>query len=1394
MFDALERNNIYFKGMILLGLFVLTIGLWLNKHHVQGEKWSRHINKNELETIDSAADKAWVSQAIKQIQSEEYSINREKGGALTAPNRKHNLRVRFSMEGIEFRPRTTSAIKTNKASQTHKKSFDVDHSQSPTRASITSEWNWIWRTNDYGRQGAFTKLKKVNPLVDGNKIVYSWPEISEWYTNKPEGIEQGFVIKKSPIKTKTISNRADFNWVYLRSEPIEGLILRCHSDVKILLMNQKREVVLEYSKLVVKDAANIPLPCRLQVEDNQVIIAYNDLGAKYPVYIDPLFTSTGWSAEGNQAEASFGYSVAGAGDVNGDGYGDVIIGVPTYDNGETDEGRAYVFFANANGLNTSPSWVGEGNQSGAQYGYSVSSAGDVNGDGYSDIIIGAPYFDDATPDNGRAYLHLGSAEGVSSTAIWVGDGDSTIRELGYSVSCAGDVNGDGFSDVIVGAPLSIGGDAQSGKALVYLGSALGVSTTPTWQGFMMDDLPGYRYGHSVASAGDVNGDGYSDVIIGEPNDDSGEGRALVYYGRAGGVNSTPGWTVELNQANAHFAYSVAGAGDVNADGYCDVIVGAPDFDNGQNNEGQVFLYLGSATGLSSTPIWSTESNQADAFFGGAVAGLGDINGDGYGDVIIGSRLYDNGEINEGVSCIYLGNAGGLSAAPEWVFEGGQANAGLGCSVSSAGDINGDGYSDIIIGANGYDNDQTNEGRAYVYFGSADSITATNVWTSENDQANSQYGYSVTNAGDVNGDGFGDLAIGAPFYDTGLANIGRVFIYQGKVGGFGAVADQTLEGTQANELFGWSVSTAGDVNCDGYADLLIGAPQYSNGESNEGRVYLFSGSGSGVIANPVWLTEGNQTDSQLGFCVACAGDVNGDGYSDILASAPYHNNQGRVSLYAGSGSGLLYNPLWFADGKQAEEQFGFSAASAGDINGDGFSDIMVGAPYYDNGQTDEGRACLYNGHTGGLSPNPTWSRESDQTNAQYGRSVSAAGDVNGDGFSDVIIGAPYFDNTQSNEGRVYVYHGSAGGLSTNISWTAYGGQNSVQFGFSVTTAGDVDNDGFGDVAVGAHQYPNGRAYIYHGGSSGLASSPERIGEGDQASSQFGYSVASAGDIDGDGFGDIVIGAPLYDNGQTDEGMTFLYYGNSRTGYKTLPRQLRPDDLKPIGPSGIASIRNNNTDFLIRLFAHGSQGRIGAKLQAQIAPVGQPLTSGMIYNQPTYTDLGVFGKDLNLTVSGLNAMQAYHWRVRLVYDPSKSINSQLYGPWQRMAWGSLNGNADFRTGPVIPATPTPTAVPTVQQPDGFLGQLIDTQHFFVYPNPSRGTNVKFRFFLKQPAEVEIKVYTPQNKYVWEKVSQYPSGWNEIIWNAAGMANGVYFYTGKATNGNTHEKIIKKLGLIK
>jgi len=197
---------------------------------------------------------------------------------------------------------------------------------------------------------------------------------------------------------------------------------------------------------------------------------------------------------------------------------------------------------------------------------------------------------------------------------------------------------------------------------------------------------------------------------------------LVYPIEVDPIIAPPAFTIESNQAYAYLGYSVSNAGDINGDGYADIIVGAYQYDNGQTDEGAAFVYFGSSTGLNLTPTM-LEVNQGSARFGTSVSGAGDINGDGYADIIVGAYQYDNGETNEGAAFVYFGSSSGLNPTPT-MLEGNQAGALFGVSVSGAGDINGDGYADIIVGAYQYDNGQTDEGAAFVYFGSSTGLNPT----------------------------------------------------------------------------------------------------------------------------------------------------------------------------------------------------------------------------------------------------------------------------------------------------------------------------------------------------------------------------------------------------------------------------------------------------------------------------------------------------------------------------------------------------------------------------------------------------------------------------------------------------------------------------------------------
>ncbi len=425
-----------------------------------------------------------------------------------------------------------------------------------------------------------------------------------------------------------------------------------------------------------------------------------------------------------------------------------------------------------------------------------------------------------------------------------------------------------------------------------------------------------------------------------------------------------------------------------------------------------------AEGLSNLPVWTDEANQANASFGASVANAGDVNGDGYDDVIVGARGYSNGESAEGAAFLYLGGPSGLSTTAAWTAEPNVADANFGTSVSSAGDVNGDGYADVIIGANWYADGQVYEGRAYVYHGGPSGLSASPDWAVESNMVHAFFGDEVASAGDVNGDGYDDVIVSAPMYGLN----GAVFVYFGSATGLSTTADWAMAGDQNFGVFGSGAQGAGDVNGDGYDDIVIGAQFQGQG----GQVFVYHGSAFGPSLSPDWVANGMQVDGFFGFSVAGVGDVNGDGFDDVLIGAPQEDggeqDEGRVHLVLGSVAGLETSIVWSAEPNQANSQFGASISGAGDVNGDGYADAIVGALSYEDEATGTGKAYLYTGNPAGLSADPVWTAQSDQSNAFFGITVSAAGDVNGDGVSDAIVGADWYDNGETNEGRAFVYHG------------------------------------------------------------------------------------------------------------------------------------------------------------------------------------------------------------------------------------------------------------------------------------------------------------------------------------------------------------------------------------
>jgi FG-GAP repeat/FG-GAP-like repeat len=1192
----------------------------------------------------------WHSRVQNDIAEREYHLTWQEqsklqgvNAAWQAPNRAHDLRTYFTGNGPRMVRRTES------------------------------EPTWIWGL-ELLNQPAVEQTK-----TNGNRIeLHRAGGLVEWYVNDPNGLEQGFTIPKSANPNSNTEIILD---IAVRGSLNPGLM---PGGKTVEFLSKSGVGLIHYGELKAWDARGNTLPAHMELiskSNNPIIRLIVDASnGVYPITIDPLATSAAWTAEVNQADALFGTSVATAGDVNGDGCSDVIIGAHLYDSGQDDEGKVFVYHGSASGLSDSPDWTAECDQAGAQFGFCVATAGDVNGDGCSDVIVGAPYFE----SRGGTFIYYGSTSGLTSAGIEF-EGNHYSSRFGYSVATAGDINGDGYSDIIIGSPRYNNGQQYEGAAFLYVGSATSMANTPAWT--VESNQAGSYLGCSVSSAGDVNGDGYSDVIAGAISYSSGEtneGRAFLYHGSASGLPATADWYAEQNQSYAYFGNSVATAGDINGDGYADVIIGAYKYVGGQSNEGRAYVYCGSVAGLSATPEWTVESDHANAQLGYCVATAGDVNGDGYADVIVGAYQYPDDATSDGWAFLYYGSSVGLSTSADWTADGQQIDAQFGFSVATAGDVNGDGFSDVIIGAPNYDNGETDEGRAFVYYGSASSLSETPVWDTEGNQTNAYYGWSVATAGDVNADGFSDVIIGAPNYDNGETDEGRAYVYHGSVTGLPDSPDWIAESNEAGAQFGYSVATAGDVNGDGYSDVIIGAPYYN--QADEGAAFVYHGSSSGLSATAEWIAEMEGSDYYFGWSVAGAGDVNGDGYADVIIGRVTEEYSG-CTVYLGSPSGLPVGRFpysWYIDSIGGEH---VSVSTAGDVNGDGYSDILIGIPHYGYGtsQANEGCALLYYGSSSGISSQDSWRVESKRGGSQFGYSVATAGDVNGDGYSDIIIGSPRYNNGQQYEGMAFLYPGSASGPAKTHTWAVESNQAGAQMGWSVSSAGDVNGDGYSDVIVGAIAYASGetnegRAFVYHGSDSGLSTTVDWIGEGDQGFSYYGNSVAAAGDVNGDGYSDVIIGAYKYVGGQSDEGFAFLYYGNGETGggVPMLPIQFKtalPDFVSPMGMSDSVS-----EIAAAMVVSKGPFGRGQVKLEVECKPLGTLFDgAGTILSWDwVSTNESLTGNPLTELLNPLEDLThntVYHWRTRVLYHPATSPYLQ-HSRWFTPCWnGSEEG--DFRT---------------------------------------------------------------------------------------------------------------------
>jgi hypothetical protein len=511
-------------------------------------------------------------------------------------------------------------------------------------------------------------------------------------------------------------------------------------------------------------------------------------------------------------------------------------------------------------------------------------------------------------------------------------------------------------------------------------------------------------------------------------------------------------------------------------------------------------------------------------------------------------------------------------------------------------------------------------------------------------------------------------------------------HDGPVGSVSLLPKWRAYGGQASAALGTSVASAGDVNGDGYSDVIIGAPGNDNGQADEGGAFVWLGSTTGLsgdtgtTAHANWSAESDQAESGFGGSVASAGDVNGDGYADVAVGAKDFDfpeeDEGAVFVWHGSASGLgdsgtPANSDWREDGDTDNASLGNSVASAGDVNRDGFSDLIAGGAYL---------AAVWHGSSSGLSSlGVDWVQAGSQPTALFGYSVSTAGDVNGDGYSDVVIGAPLQTGTQSNEGGAWAYCGGASGLESTACWADLGGSPLSFFGWSVSSAGDLNGDGYSDIAVGAPSWTDGetaegQVRVYYGSAWGPVSynGGDWAYESDVAYANVGFSVAAAGDVTGDGFGDLIVGAPHHTWSQDYEGRMLVFYGTGSIGRQVLPRQMRTDFSTAVAPLGRS---DSQSAFGIQLRASSPSGRGEVKVSEEVKPLDTEF-DGTLRGVASWTDTGLTGVTSQQTATGLDEGSAYHWRARVQHSPVTSPFDPPFSRWYHVPWSGWN-EADLRT---------------------------------------------------------------------------------------------------------------------